>query len=879
MKILPLAAAVATSDTAADIPSSPSSSPQPVRSAASAPVPVVGIGASAGGLDPICEFLAGVAPVSGFAYVVVQHLDPLHKGMLPELLQRVTLMNVSEVADGMRVEADHVYVIPPNRDLAFDGGQFAVLPPSGQRGFRLPIDSFFRALADYGRENAVGIVFSGMGADGTQGLTAIRGNGGLTMAQPPSSARFDPMPLSAIGAEVVDIVAPPAEMAVHLAEWRAAQDGSLPAQASAQASAQRDALRQLFELLLKHTGANFSDYKLSTVLRRIERRMKLRQCAALADYVGYMTENPAEIELLFKELLIGVTSFFRDPKVWEYLMASALPQLLADHPDGAAFKAWVPACSTGEEAYSLAIAFNEVIERLRPTARYTLQIFATDLDDDAIDRARQGLYGAAIEAEVSGELLQRYFMPAEKGGYRIRKDVRNTIIFARQNIISDPPFTKLDILCCRNLLIYFTAKLQEQLIPLFHYALKTGGLLMLGSADTPGHFNELFAPTSGGGRIYQRLDASIHRVANYFPTRVSSVSSSSASEPNNPSMNGNLQNQVEQLLLKKHAPAAVLLNVHGDILYIHGRTGAYLEPAAGKANWNIHAMARDNLRHELADLLKRACQSDEMIAVRGLIQRDAAGKPSQALDLTAEAMPETGGLSGTLMVTFATVPLPLEKRRSRSTNPQVLELEQQLAQARLEIQAVRDEMQASREELKSANEELQSTNEELQSTNEELTTSKEEMQSLNEELYTVNAELQSKVDDLSLVNGDMKNLLNSTDVATIFLDGQLRVRRFTDQSTHIYKLIPGDVNRPLSDIVNDLEYPGLEADAQEVLRTLVFCEKQIATRSGGWYTVRIMPYRTVENVIDGVVVTFINITESKLLEAQLRSMQKGPGRT
>ena len=835
-------------------------------------VPVVGIGASAGGLDPICEFLAGVPPDSGFAYVVVQHLDPHHKSLLPELLQRVTPVKVSEVADGMEVEADHVYVIPPDRDLAFDRGRFAVLPPSGPRGFRLPIDSFFRALADYGRERAVGIVLSGMGADGTLGLAAIRENGGLTLAQRPTSARFDRMPLSAIGAEVVDIVAPPAEMAARMVEWRVGREGSV----APQSLAQRDSLRQLFELLLQQTGANFSDYKLSTVLRRIERRIKLRQCAELADYVAYMRENPAEVELLFKELLIGVTNFFRDPKVWEYLMESALPRLLAAHPEGAAFKAWVPACSTGEEAYSLAIAFNEVIERLRPTARYTLQIFATDLDDDAIDRARQGLYGADIAAEVSAELLQRYFMPAEKGGYRIRKDVRNTIIFARQNIISDPPFTKLDVLCCRNLLIYFTAKLQEQLIPLFHYALKTGGLLMLGSADTPGHFTELFAPCTGGGRIYRRLDASIHRVANYFPTRVSGVSIPSASEPNNPSMNGNIQTQVEQLLLKKHAPAAVLLNVHGDILYIHGRTGAFLEPAAGKANWNIHVMARDSLRHELADLLKRAAQSDQMIALRGLIQRDAAGKPLQALDLTAEAMPETGGLSGTLIVTFATVPLPAEKRRSRSTNPQVVELEQQLAQARLEIQAVRDEMQASREELKSANEELQSTNEELQSTNEELTTSKEEMQSLNEELYTVNAELQSKVDDLSLVNGDMKNLLNSTDVATIFLDGELRVRRFTDQSTHIYKLIPGDLQRPLSDIVNDLEYPGLEADAREVLRTLVFCEKQIPTRSGGWYTVRIMPYRTVENVIDGVVVTFINITASKLLEAQLRSMQKGP---
>jgi two-component system CheB/CheR fusion protein len=838
---------------------------------ADAAVPVVGIGASAGGLEPLCEFLANVQPASGFAYVVVQHLDPLHKGMLPELLQRVTSMVVREVEDGMRIEAEHVYVIPPDRDLALEGGRFVLRPPSGPRGTHLPIDHFFHALAGHHCERSVGIVLSGMGVDGTLGLKSIRHCGGLTLAQLPASAKFDPMPVSAIAADVVDMVALPAEMASRVSGWWHSQESGLPAQAAAQ----RQALQQLFDLLLKQTGANFSDYKLSTVMRRIDRRMTVRQSHTLADYVAFLPANPAELELLFKELLIGVTNFFRDPKVWEYLMATTLPALLARHPDGAAFKAWVPACSTGEEAYSLAIAFNEVLDQLRPKAQYTLQIFATDLDDDAIDRARQGLFSPSIEADVSPERIKRYFMPAEKGGYRIRKDVRNSIIFARQNIISDPPFTKLDILCCRNLLIYFTAKLQEQLIPLFHYALKTDGVLLLGSADTPGHFNELFAPMHGASRIYRRLEASIHRVANYFPTRVTSVSAPPASEPSHPFMNGNLQSQVEQQLLKKHAPAAVLLNVHGDILYIHGRTGAYLEPAAGKANWNIHAMAREGLRHELADLLKRASQGGGMIAVRGLIQRDEAGKPSQALDLTAEAMPENGPLAGTVMLTFVAVPLPSEKKRSRSSNPHVLELEQQLAQARLEIQAVRDEMQASREELKSANEELQSTNEELQSTNEELTTSKEEMQSLNEELYTVNAELQSKVDDLSLVNGDMKNLLNSTDVATIFLDSELRIRRFTDKAKQIYNLISGDVNRSLGDITNDLDYPQLALDAQEVLRTLVFHERQVQTKTGRWFTVRIMPYRTVENVIDGVVVTFINITESKQLEAELRSMKKG----
>ena len=835
-------------------------------------VPVVGIGASAGGLEPISELLAKVPPCSGAAYVVIQHLAPDHKALLADLLQRVTHMPVLEVAGPTELEADHVYVIPPNKDLGFAHGELTLLEPQEPRGYRLPIDSFFCALANERHDLAAGVVLSGMGADGTLGLLAIREHGGLTLAQQPDSATFDPMPTSAIGAGAVDIVALPADMPGHLAGWWGGAANSSQV-VPLRAAAQRDSLQQLYHLLLKQTGANFSDYKLNTVLRRIERRMKLRQFATLAQYVGYLYNNPGEVELLFRELLIGVTNFFRDHKLWDYLLETALPQLLAAYPDGAAFKAWVPACSTGEEAYSLAIVFNEAVERLPPGAHYTLQIFATDLDPDAIDRARQGLFPATIEAEVSAERRERYFTPDEKGGYRIRKDVRNSIIFAQQNVISDPPFTKLDILCCRNLLIYFNAKLQEQLIPLFHYALKTDGLLMLGSADTPGHYSDLFAVLPGAGRIYRRLDASIHRVANYFPTRLSGVSIPPPSESASPAMNGNLQSQVEQVLLKKHSPAAVLLNAHGDILYIHGRTGTYLEPAAGKANWNIHAMARDGLRYEVADLLKRALAERGMVGKHGMLLQDGAAAPHLALDLTAESLSEDPALAGLVLLTFASAPLPQDRPRSRSKNPRVAELEQQLAQARLEIQAVRDEMQASREELKSANEELQSTNEELQSTNEELTTSKEEMQSLNEELYTVNAELQSKVDDLSLVNGDMKNLLNSTDVATIFLDSALRIRRFTDQATQIYKLIQADVNRPLGDIVNDLEYPSLEQDAQEVLRTLVFRERQVPTRSGRWFTVRIMPYRTVDNVIDGVVVTFINITEAKHLEAQLRSIQ------
>ncbi|WP_295999868.1 chemotaxis protein CheB [Rugamonas sp.] len=813
----------------AGLPSPAAALVAPPAARAAAPslpaVPIVGIGASAGGLDPICELLASVQPGSGAAYVVIQHLDPLHKGMLPELLQRVTAMRVIEIVDRTEVAADSVYVIPPNTDLGFADGLLVLQVPQQERGHRLPIDTFFQALARERGELAAGVVLSGMGGDGTLGLQAIKQHGGLTLAQLPSSAKFDPMPRSAIAAGAADLVALPVDMPAHILAYRRPLKLPLPLLAQ-----RRDSLHELFQLLLAQTGANFADYKLNTVLRRIERRIKLQQLRTLEQYVDHLHQNPAEVELLFKELLIGVTQFFRDQKIWEHMASTALPQLLTAHPQGLALKAWIPACSTGEEAYSLAIVFQEVIERLAPKARYTLQIFATDLDPDAIARARTGVFAATIEADVSTERLQRYFLPTEKG-YRIRKDLRNSIIFAQQNVISDPPFTKLDILCCRNLLIYFNPTLQEQLIPLFHYALKDRGLLMLGSADTPGRFNDLFSPLSGNGRIYRRLDASVQRVAHYFPTRDASVVLPPPSETRSVAMTGNLQSQLEQLLLKKHTPACVVLNTLGDILYIHGRTGAFLEPAAGKANWNIHAMARDGLRYELADLIKRAGEADGLIAKRGLIVSDDAGQ-TQALDLTAEAIGVTDALAGMIVITFAAVALPPAKRRSRATNPLLIELEQQLAQARLEIQAVRDEMQASREELKSANEELQSTNEELQSTNEELTTSKEEMQSLNEELYTVNAELQSKVDDLSLVNGDMKNLLNSTDIATIFLDNNLRTRRFTNQATQIYKLIPSDLNRPLSDIATELQYPELARDAQGVLRTLLFSERQTATGDG-----------------------------------------------
>lgn len=823
-------------------------------------VQIVGMGASAGGLDAISEFLASMPNRSGMAFVVLQHQDPSRRGLLPELLRRITSMEVCEITESIELCPDHVYVAPPSSDLAFCGGKLTPVEMVDAHG-RYPIDTFFRTLAAEKGQAAAGVVFSGMGTDGTAGLRAIQEAGGVTLAQEPSSAKFDSMPRSAIAAGVADFVAVPGAMPMWLCQVRSVPHGG----AHGAARARRQALRELMSLLQRQTGNNFTEYKMSTVLRRIERRMKLHQHDSMEEYVAYLRDNAGEVQLLFREMLIGVTSFFRDPTVWEHLRNDIIPALLAAHPEGAAFKAWVPACSTGEEAYTLAMVFDEAVQGAGENGRYSLQIFATDLHGDAIDKARQGLFGRGVEDAISRERLQRYFQ-VDGASYRIRKELRNMIIFAQQNIISDPPFTKLDILSCRNLLIYFNPKLQEQLIPLFHYALKQEGFLVLGSADTPGSYNELFTPVPGCGRIYRRLDASTQRVANYFPTKIAKAAPPSSIEVTTMTMNGNIQNQIEHLLLKSHTPAAVMINSDGDILYIHGRTGTFLEPAAGRANWNIHVMARDGLRYELADLIERANRSEGVETVRELLFKD--GAQSLLVDMTAEVVREDVHTGHSLLVTFHASTVAPRKRASRSdTRPQ--ELEQQLTVARLELQSVREEMQTSREELKAANEELQSTNEELQSTNEELTTSKEEMQSLNEELYTVNAELQSKVDDLSLVNSDMRNLLNSTDIAVIFLDSQMNIRRYTNQATQLYKLIATDLNRPLSDIANDLVYPAMEDDAREVLRSLVFCERQIPTRDGRWFMVRIMPYRTVNNVIDGLVLTFVNVTELKLLEARL----------
>jgi two-component system CheB/CheR fusion protein len=831
--------------------------------------PVAGIGASAGGLEALEQFLRHVPDNSGIAYIIIQHLDPAHKGIMHELLQRVTPMKVVQVKDRMKVEPNCVYVIPPNTDMSILHGKLHLFEPIAGHGLRLPIDYFFRSLAEDCQERSIGVILSGMGSDGTIGVRAIKEKAGLILVQEPGSAKFDSMPRSVIDAGLADIVAPAEELPerilsyLHHAPLITAPEPILKEK-------DQSALEKIIILLREQTGNDFIMYKKSTICRRIERRMTLHQLHRIDVYVKYLQENPQELKILFKELLIGVTNFFRDPAAWERLKETIVTGMLAQRPTGQALRAWVAGCSTGEEAYSLAIIFKEALDQVKPKETCSLQIFATDLDQDAVDKARQGFFPANIAADVSPERLRRFFVE-EENGYRVTKGIRDMVIFAPQNLIMDPPFTKLDILTCRNLLIYLGPELQKKLIPLFHYSLAPDGILFLGNAETIGAFTPLFTPVDRKMRLYRRRENKGQERLVEFPSSFAPALSGAPSEPIKAPPPEKLQTLADQLLLQRYSPPAVLVNDKGDILYISGRTGRYLEPAAGKANWNIFAMAREGLRYDLAGAFQKAVRTQEDVSLRGIeVKTDSR---VTAVDLTVHFISEPLALRGMVMIVFTEVPIQPQatahgrSRASSADAARVAELKEKLQYALEELQSAREEAQTSQEELHSANEELQSTNEEL-------VTSKEEMQSLNEELQTVNAEQMARLDELTLASDDMKNLLNSTNIATVFLDRDLRVRRFTTGAEQIYKLIAGDVGRPLSDLVTSLNYPELFEDARKVLRTLVFSQKQVSTENGRWFEVRIMPYRTIDDVINGVVITFMDITGTKLLEAELRETER-----
>jgi two-component system CheB/CheR fusion protein len=850
--------------------------------------PIVGIGASAGGLAAFEAFFSGMPADTDpdMAFVLVQHLAPDHKSILSELVKRYTRMEVFQVADGMAVKPNCAYIIPPNRDMAFLNGTLQLLEPAAPRGQRLPIDFFFRSLAQDQHERAICIVFSGTGSDGTQGLRAIKGEGGMAMVQEPKSTEYDGMPRSAIATGLVDYVLPPAEMPAQLIAYAAHVFGKTSLPASPPAPKVEDALKKIFLLLRAQTGHDFSQYKQSTFGRRIKRRMAVHQIERLDDYVRYLQKTPAEVESLFRDLLIGVTSFFRDTQAFGALQEQAIPRLFAGRPTGAVVRVWLPGCSTGEEAYSLAILLQERMDEMKQS--FKLNVFATDIDRRAIESARTGIYPASIAGDISPERLARFFSQESDGGsYRIQKGIRDRIIFSEQDLIKDPPFSKLDLISCRNLLIYMGGELQKKLIPLFHYALNPGGMLFLGTSETVGEFVDLFATMDRQAKLYQRREvvASAHLTGFLWPLSEDGPASRPASKP----LGENklpVRELTERALLQQCAPPSALVNERGDIFYLHGRTGKYLEPSPGEAGMNILKMAREGLRQDLTAALHKAVTLKEPQRHPGLrVKTNGDFTIVNLAVLPVPAGPDSELTAKLFLIIFEDAPAScLERSEKAATleagreagenaadvDARIAALKHELRAKEEYLQTTNEELATSNEELKSSNEEMQSVNEELQSTNEELETSKEELQSVNEELATVNAELQNKVADLSRSNNDMNNLLAGTGIGTIFVDHQLRIQRFTPAVTQVINLILSDVGRPVGHIVANLVgYDNLVADVRAVLDSLAPKEVEVQTQIGAWYLLHIRPYRTQENVIEGAVITFTEITEMKKAKAAL----------
>lgn len=839
--------------------------------------PIVGIGASAGGLAAIEALLSEVPDDAGLALVFIQHLAPDRHSLLVDLITRCTSMPVQEVIDGVRVVPNNIYVIPPDRDLELVGGALRLTPPRSPRGLRLPIDVFFNSLALHEEDRAIAIILSGSGSDGTLGIRAIKGAGGMVMAQEPRSAEYSGMPGSAVASGLVDYVVTPSEVAAQLTAYVEHSFG--PADGNGQAvRTSGDAIHQALVLMRQRTGHDFTGYKSNTITRRMNRRMAIQQISESATYVQYIRDHPEESDALFRDLLIGVTNFFRDPDVFSALESEVIPKIAAQVSDGETLRVWVAGCSTGEEAYSVAVLLQEELER--GTRPMQVQIFATDIDRLAIERARAGVYPATITADVSASRLQRFFVWDESANnYRVSKTIRDLIVFSEQNLVSDPPFSQLDLVVCRNVLIYLGPVLQEKLISVFHYGLRPRGILLLGTSETVGESKTLFAAIDRSNKVFRKDDRGRgpHR---FQMTGTNSHAPRRVRRPVAAQRAVSFRRLAEETLLHRYAHVGILVNARGDIFYIHGRSGNYLEPSSGSATMNILSMAREGLRRDLSTALHRALSSDEPVTRENVRVKTNGHHVSVNLTVTPVASNgEVPTIEGTFLVTIepvqevAAAPIR-DAKATQQSDVRVSELERELSTKEDYLQTTLEEMETSSEEMRSTNEELQSVNEEMQSTNEELETSKEEAQSVNEELATVNAELQARVLDLSRATDDMNNLLAGTGVGTVFVDRALKVTRFTPSAVKVINLIHSDVGRPLAHIMSNLAGSvDLIVYIREVLDTLVPQEVEVQTKTGIWFLMNVLPYRTQHNFIEGVVITFVDVTARKQIEMAMREAQ------
>ena len=841
-------------------------------------ITVVGIGASAGGLKALQAFFEALPGDTGLVYVVITHLHPEHESHMAELLQRHTRMPVRQVNGLVHVEKDHVYVIPPNHRLVMADSQIDIAEFEEPRGQRTPIDYFFRSLAS-GHPNAVGIILSGSGTDGAVGVKAIKEEGGLLMVQQPDEAEYDSMPKAAIGTGLVDVVLPAKDLAVKLVEFTRFTP-PLPRDAEELTEKQQDMIRRILAHVHARTGHDFSQYKRSTLLRRIQRRMQIHGVGTLEAYLDYLRQNTMEASALFNDILIGVTSFFRDRDSWEKLATDVIPQILNDNENSGMVRSWVIGCSTGEEAYGLAMVLFEAADKLEFHPQ--IQIFASDLDETSIKYARDGLYPAAIEADVSTERLERFFR-REGDHYRIRDELRDAVLFTHHSVLRDAPFSRLDLISCRNLLIYLERGIQNTVFDIFHYALKPGGYLFLGNSESAETSPELFQTVDKVHHIY-RTKPWAHKQP-HIPSLPLSIGTPTYSElyrplhaprPHTPAELPRLSDEHFKAV-EVHAPPSVLIDERYAVLHVSETAGRYLVQPSGPITTDLLKLVRPELQLELRTALFRAFDKDQAVLSPPIPVR-FNGHPHRVI---LSIKPQHGTAEGNskhekqALVFFLedeqdepTIEVPHEQDANRK-DALLRQLENEVRRVREQLQASIEKYESSSEELKASNEELQSINEEFRSATEELETSKEELQSVNEELLTVNNELKTKLEEISRSHSDLENLLSATEIATLFLDRELRIRHYTPGMRDLFNIMPGDRGRPIKHLTHTLRYTQFFEDAEEVLRTLVPIEREVQGESGGWFLVRMRPYRTLEDRIDGVIFTFVEITRLKQAEAQV----------